>query len=1643
MGKMGRKVLAVVVSLCMMMGVIVVPSDTQKVKAEVFGDFEYQELEDGTVEITKYTGSDAEVTILGTIAGKKVTSIGDYAFSRCKNLTGVMIPNSVTNIGESAFEFCDSLTKIAIPNNVTNIGNNAFYDCSRMTRITIPNGVTSIGDATFSGCVSLTEISIPESVTSMGSSVFAACRSLTEISIPDGVTSIGDDVFAACSSLTEISIPDGVVSIGRGAFRGCSSLTGISIPEGVTNIGKSAFYYCSSLSGINIPKGVTSIEDSVFSGCSSLTEITIPNGVTSIGGAAFASCKSLTRISIPNSVVSVDMGAFSGSENLVEISISNSVTSIENLTFQRCSSLTEISIPNSVTSIGGGAFQSCSSLARISIPSSVTNIGNGAFEDCAVLSDVYYSGTEDQWENISIDTGNDPLLKAKIHYNNDAPDDPSKDYTYKTLSNGTIEITKYTGISTTANIPAQIDNKNVTGIGDSAFIACSTLTEVSIPDTVVNIGSSAFQECTSLAKINIPDKVTNIGSYAFFKCENLTEISIPNGLKSIKNDVFGNCTSLRQVEIPNSVTSIGDAAFYGCKNLTKVTMPESLTSIGLAAFCSSGLKELNLPNSVVSIGKSAFNYCLGLTEIHIPSSLTTITDNAFSECMNVTQVTIPVSVKSIEESAFSECRSLTDVYYSGTEAQWNEITIVEKGNEKLILATKHFAKADEPASDYEYQELTADTVEITQYKGSDTTVNIPAEIDAKKVTQIASTAFQGNKAIKEIIFPSGVTSIGSNSFSDCSSLTRVTISNGVTSISDGAFNGCSSLTGITLPDGVTNIGYLAFNGCSSLTEITLPNGVTSMGVGAFSDCSNLTGIVIPNSMTSIGLSVFNGCGKLREITIPSSITSIGTYAFLDCVDLSDVYYSSTKEQWEQIKIEENGNERLLNATIHFKESPIPPTPEEPILPTTTTAKEELNRLTSGDPLSLDPAFRSYLSQEQTDILESYLYTWLADINYTYQYPGSTTIRENIRKRSGINPQGDFASGAEQAITHISVQTKYGRKTIEITLDLGAPDSSGNLYPSYGAMRYEILPKSGVPSDVPASGQIGKSSYLEIAAFAASVAKTCEDSLHGTFQWQSLSDEMVSGILVDKTITEIIGNKNGSFSDGIFTIYAKPLFAYSKRVTIACPVDVYVYRMDGQEAGKIVNNKPAGTDENVRLDVDGDTKTVYLTGNDYYVNLRGTDTGTMRYEVEEIANEEVCRDVQFLELQLKKDMQYEGYVFRPLNIDSDLYALRTVNGPGSGEVTYADQDSLEPAFKKVQGMSLSQQNTSINADRTVQLNASFFPLDATNPNLVWISDNPSVAAVGSDGLVTAMGAGRATITVMTRDGSFLKQSCIVDVEGNLQQDPDHPTQNPDNPADPDNPSGNPDNPADPDNPSGNPDKPADSDHPSADPGSPSAKPGTPGSFGANTTPSTGPGSSGGTDGQPSKPEEDPKKPEEPSKDPGPVVAKLYYIVQFHANGGANLSRRTMTLLNDDTLGILPKVQRKAYLFQGWYTQQTGGARIYGDRKLNEATTLYARWTKAQAPAKAAVQAVKSAKKGQAKVSFRKVSGAAGYQVQYALNKKFKSAKAKTAGASAKAKTITGLKAGKKYYVRVRAYRLDSMGNKIYGAYSTAKAVKIRS
>ena len=345
-----------------------------------------------------------------------VTSIGDSAFKGCSSLTSIEIPSSVTSIGGYVFYDCSSLTSIEIPNSVTSIGHGAFGRCSSLTSIEIPSSVTSIGDRAFYNCSSLTSIDIPSSVTSIGESAFSGCSKLTSIEIPSSVTSIRDSAFEGCSSLTSIEIPSSVTSIGDSAFYKCSSLTSIDIPSSVTSIGGYAFYDCSKLTSIEIPSSVTSIGNYAFYGCRKLTSIEIPEGVTSIGNSAFCGCSSLTSIEIPSSVTSIGNSAFYDCSSLTSIDIPSSVTSIGDTAFSSCSNLTSIEIPSSVTSIGGYAFYWCRSLTSIEISNSITSIGASAFSSCSKLTTINYHGTEEQFKEIKIGSGNDYFKNATVNY---------------------------------------------------------------------------------------------------------------------------------------------------------------------------------------------------------------------------------------------------------------------------------------------------------------------------------------------------------------------------------------------------------------------------------------------------------------------------------------------------------------------------------------------------------------------------------------------------------------------------------------------------------------------------------------------------------------------------------------------------------------------------------------------------------------------------------------------------------------------------------------------------------------------------------------------------------------------------------------------------------------------------------------------------------------------------------------------------------------------------------------------------------------------------------------------------------------------------------------------------------------------------
>ena len=248
---MFKKFLAGALSVAMMFGMAsVLPEEvTDKLGFEIEanaateteGDYKYTVLDNGTVEISKYIGNEEMVAIPDTISGKKVTSIGLWAFNLCKSIVSVKIPEGVTSIADEAFRGCQNLESIIIPDSVNSIGYIAFYECESLKEVTIPNSVTSLGDGTFYRCVSLTDVTIPDGIKRIGRGMFYECSSLKSIAIPNSVTSIEEGAFLSCRSLTDVTNPDSVTSIADDAFGFCTSLTSITIPDSVTSIGDYAF----------------------------------------------------------------------------------------------------------------------------------------------------------------------------------------------------------------------------------------------------------------------------------------------------------------------------------------------------------------------------------------------------------------------------------------------------------------------------------------------------------------------------------------------------------------------------------------------------------------------------------------------------------------------------------------------------------------------------------------------------------------------------------------------------------------------------------------------------------------------------------------------------------------------------------------------------------------------------------------------------------------------------------------------------------------------------------------------------------------------------------------------------------------------------------------------------------------------------------------------------------------------------------------------------------------------------------------------------------------------------------------------------------------------------------------------------------
>ncbi|MBQ9459685.1 MAG: leucine-rich repeat protein, partial [Oscillospiraceae bacterium] len=463
-----KKLISLLLCLCMVLSLLPTEAWATNDASGTLDSGLTWRVEDGTLTISG-TGEMEEFSestsapwqalaegITHIVVDNGVASIGSYAFCDCAAAEDVAISDSVTKIGTNVFKGCAALKGLTIPTSVERFGR--FGEgCTSLVSLTLPvslvkygsfrtyegNGredlstvkhLTFKGPGTLEGMIyrnkplhfwALNEgIQIKlDGVTGLGYAALAFCD-FKFFTIPDSVTTIGEKAFYECNQLRKIVIPAGVTSIGDEAFYGCGELRTARL-NAAAELGTGIFTMCQKLSSVTLPEGLTKIPVGMFS-CCGLTSVRLPSTLKRIGDNAFQS-NPLRSVTIPSGVESIGKNAFASCHSLTEVSLPESLTDMEDGAFSDCQSLPQIIIPSGVTTLKGSLFQQCEELAMVEIPKGVTTIEDGVFYNCLSLREVWYPGSEEEWENISVASSgsgghvyeahaNYSLLQATVHY---------------------------------------------------------------------------------------------------------------------------------------------------------------------------------------------------------------------------------------------------------------------------------------------------------------------------------------------------------------------------------------------------------------------------------------------------------------------------------------------------------------------------------------------------------------------------------------------------------------------------------------------------------------------------------------------------------------------------------------------------------------------------------------------------------------------------------------------------------------------------------------------------------------------------------------------------------------------------------------------------------------------------------------------------------------------------------------------------------------------------------------------------------------------------------------------------------------------------------------------------------------------------
>ena len=872
---------------------------------------------------------------------------------------------------------------------------------------------------------------------------------------------------------------------------------------------------------------------------------------------------------------------------------------------------------------------------------------------------------------------------------------------------------------------------------------------------------------------------------------------------------------------------------------------------------------------------------------------------------------------------------------------------------------------------------------LKKYNGWQAFVEIP-----DTVTAIGDEAFKNNTSMVSVSIPDSVKSIGDSAFYGCTSLLGVVIPDSVEKTGRCAFQKCSKLASAYLPvnEKFTMIRQWMFYSCTSLKKIVIPDNVTDIEGNAFAECTELSSVTLSKNLKTMGWQVFGNDNKLTEIEIPKSLeecrysvnsAGIDGGAFDNCANLKTVTF---EEGTTEIA------EGLFAGCTGI---------EQIRIPDTVTVIESgafggcinLKEITVPDNVTeIQRSAFEYCSSLKTAKLSGNL-----ESIGVYAFDNCTSLTEvhlsNIIKEI---PSSTF-SGCKKltTINFPSTLTMIGNSAFsgceslpEAILPSGVEKIESNAFKNCKAMKKAVVPDT--VSSIGSSAFYGCEALTDIT-LGSKLKKIESQTFYGCTVLPSIVIPYNVTTIGDSAfvnctkLTQITVPRNT-------TSIASNAFSYPKKMTMYGPSDCYAETYASGKGIKYVTQDIHAT--SVSLDITEKTAERY---DDFQLTATIAPLNFTDAVVWTSSNEEVAT------------VSDTGYV----EICGVGTAVITVT---AGNVKAACKITVPQLIDWIE---FDEDEIELKAGETYQLKPYISPSDATNKKLKYTSSDTKVAEVSASGLVTARSEGEAKIRAAATDGSDEYAVCYVTVTGKAKV------------------TG------------------ITLDRTSAEvkrgekltlnvtvsPSYASNKKVVWKS--ANTKIATVDANGSVTAKAPGRTKITVTSSENSSYQASCTVTVPYKIT-YKLNKGKNNASNPSTYYGKKV--TLKNPSRKGYAFAGWYTDAKFKKKITSiSSSAKSDYILYAKWTKVKV-AKASLTSAKNSKSKQILLKYKKVSGAKGYEISYSTDKKFK--KAVTKKNTAKTSyTISKLKKGKIYYVRIRAYKMDSTGKKVYGKYSSVKKVKV--